>query len=400
VSSRSFDVVIVGAGMVGGALACALGGSGLRVAVLERASLSAGMPSRTQLRVSAISAASQRMLERLGAWALLPAQRVSPYERMVVWDAAGSGSIEFDCGDVGTGALGWIVENALIQHALLQRMAEHPDIILISGRSLSELRRREDGVTLLLDDGERLETALVVGADGAGSRVRELAGIAVQRSDYGQLGVVARVASAQAHDRTARQRFLAGGPLAFLPMADGSCSIVWSMPTAEAQRVCELDPAAFALELEQAFESRLGALSVLDGPRAFPLVRQHASRYVGPGVALVGDAAHTIHPLAGQGVNLGFLDAAALADVLLASGRQPARLAGLRRYERWRKGHNLAVMQLMDGLKSLFAVQARPVALARNLGLSLTGRVGPVRNWLIRQAMGLDGDLPSLVAGP
>lgn len=399
-SSRSFDVVIVGAGMVGGALACALGGSGLRVAVLERANLSAGMPSRTQLRVSAISAASQRMLERLGAWALLPAQRVSPYERMAVWDAAGSGSIEFDCGDVGTVALGWIVENALIQHALLQRMADHSDIMLISGRSLGELRRGEDGTTLVLDDGERLETALVVGADGAGSRVRELAGIAVQRSDYGQLGVVAHVASAQDHDRTARQRFLAGGPLAFLPMADGSCSIVWSMPTAEAQRVCELDPAAFALELEQAFESRLGALSVLDGPRAFPLVRQHASRYVGPGVALVGDAAHTIHPLAGQGVNLGFLDAAALADVLLASGRQPARLSGLRRYERWRKGHNLAVMQLMDGLKSLFAVQARPVALARNLGLSLTGRVGPVRNWLIRQAMGLDGDLPSLVAGP
>jgi 2-octaprenylphenol hydroxylase len=238
-----------------------------------------------------------------------------------------------------------------------------------------------------------------VGADGRDSRVRTFAGIGVHGWAYDQQAIVATVRTAGPHEDTAWQRFLPGGPLAFLPLWDGRSSIVWSAPAAQTEALMALDEAAFAQELTIAIDGRLG--EVLDvGPRgAFPLGLMQVDAYVAPRIALVGDAAHTIHPLAGQGVNLGLLDAAALAEVVGAAasqGRDPGGLSTLRRYERWRKGHNLAMALAMDGLKRLFGVNWTPVRLARSLGLNLTDRAALLKRLFMRQAMGDQGDLPAL----
>jgi 2-polyprenylphenol 6-hydroxylase len=336
----------------------------------------------------------------VGAWDGMTAWRVSPFRDMRVWDAAGFGSIHFDSADIGEPLLGWIIENRVIQHALLERARQFPTVDLLCPTALETAHPLEEGGWRVgLNDGREFTTRLLVGADGAQSKVRQLAGIETGGWGYDQHAVVANVRTEKPHQETAWQRFTPSGPLAFLPLSDGRCSIVWSNTPERAAGLLALDDNDFGDALMAAFEARLGAILEV-GPRAaFPLRLQHAHAYVKPGVVLIGDAAHVIHPLAGQGVNLGLLDAATLAEVLsdaVAADRNIGSFKVLRRYERWRKGDNLLMLGIMDGFKRLFGNTLPPVRLLRNLGLNLTDAAGPLKNLIARRAMGLEGDLPRL----
>jgi 2-octaprenylphenol hydroxylase len=401
--AETYDMVIAGGSMVGATLANALAASGLRIAVVEASSETGVQPgAEYDLRVSAVTEASRRLFETLEVWPAMVARRVSPFREMEVWDAAGSGRIHFDGADIGVDALGYIVENRVIQAALIERLERFDDIDLIRPGSVEHFVPGADHVEVELDNGTALHGRLLVGADGARSRVRTEAGIPVRGWDYEQTAVVATVKTERPHHETAWQRFLPTGPLAFLPLRDGYCSIVWSTDPAQAQVLLELDDAGFCQQLSQAFDGALGAVLSTSRRAGFPLRLQHARSYVASRLALVGDAAHTIHPLAGQGVNLGLLDAAALAEVVYDSwrrGRDPGEFMVLRRYERWRKGDNLAMMSVMDGFKRLFGARGAALRQVRNLGLSLVDHVAPVKQSIMRRAMGTVGDLPRLARG-
>ena len=400
-TKADYDLIIAGGGMVGSTLACALSDADFKIALLESAPLERIRPGEEpDLRVSAVNRASQRIFAAVGAWSDMTAWRVSPFRDMRVWDAGGFGQIHFDSATLGEPLLGWIIENRVIQYALLERVRQLPAVDLLCPAAL-ETAWPEDagGWRVRLTDRREFTTRLLVGADGAQSKVRELAEIDTRGWSYHQKALVANVRTAEPHQETAWQRFLPTGPLAFLPLHDGRCSIVWSTTPEQADQLLTLDEHDFARILTEAFERRLGEI-VQVGPRgAFPLRSQHARAYVKPGLALIGDAAHVVHPLAGQGVNLGLLDAATLAEVLLdglAAGHEVGALRVLRRYERWRKSDNLPMLGIMDGFKRLFGNSLPPVRLLRNLGLNLTDAAGPLKNAMARRAMGLEGDLPKL----
>ena len=399
------DVLIVGAGMVGSALALALRDSGLQVLLLDGGPLSVkpfDPDSAFEPRVSALSAASQRILDRLGAWDGIVARRASPYADMQVWDGSGTGQIHFSAASVHAEALGHIVENRVVQDALLERLHDC-DMGLLANARLEQMRRSGDEWLLTLADGRVLRAPLVIAADGAHSAVRRLTGTSTREWDYLHHAIVTSVQCSQPHKLTAWQRFTDDGPLAFLPLArDGGqawCSIVWSTTPEQAERLMALDDATFCAELERAFEGRLGQVLSADPRLCVPLRQRHAKRYVAEGLALIGDAAHTIHPLAGQGVNLGFLDAAVLAEVLLHAHERGERLADLRvlsRFERRRMPHNLALMAAMEGFERLFQADPLPLRWLRNSGLKLVDRLPEAKALFVRQALGLSGDLPEL----
>ncbi|MCP5125622.1 MAG: UbiH/UbiF/VisC/COQ6 family ubiquinone biosynthesis hydroxylase [Gammaproteobacteria bacterium] len=396
-----YDLIIAGGGMVGSALACALGETDLRIALLEGAPLDCIRPEpEPDLRVSAISRASQRIFAAVGAWDDMTAWRVSPFRDMRVWDATGFGHIHFDSATIGEPLLGWIIENRVIQYTLLERVRQLATVELLCPTALKTAEPlKGPGWRVRLDDGREFTTQLLVGADGAQSKVRQQAGIATRGWSYDQKAVVGNVRTAKPHQATAWQRFLPTGPLAFLPLHDGRCSIVWSTTPEQADRLLTLDDAAFAEALAEAFDQRLGEIIEVGRRGAFPLRLQHTRDYIRPGLALIGDAAHVVHPLAGQGVNLGLLDAATLAEVILdalTAGQEIGALKVLRRYERWRKADNLLMLGVMDGFKRLFSNSLPTVGLLRNLGLSLTDAAGPLKNLIARRAMGLEGDLPRL----
>jgi 2-octaprenylphenol hydroxylase len=290
------------------------------------------------------------------------------------------------------------VENRVTQLALWERLAQLPNATMLCPGSLSRLEFG-DSPRLWLDDGRILQAGLIVGADGRDSLVRKMAGIGIQGWDYDQHAIVATVRPQQHHQFTAWQRFMPTGPLALLPILDGHCSIVWSTSPLQAQELMGLDDDAFCEVLSLASERRLGEMLEV-GPRGlFPLRLGHAETYIREGLALVGDAAHAIHPLAGQGVNLGFLDAATLAEVLVEAkkaGRKLGALTTLRRYERARKGDNLGMLAAMDLFKRFFSNEILPVQLLRNFGLSLVDHAGPLKDMIMRRAMGLTGELPEL----
>ena len=400
-TKADYDLIIAGGGMVGSTLACALSDADFKIALLESAPLERIRPGEeTDLRVSAVNRASQRIFAALGAWSDMTAWRVSPFRDMRVWDAGGFGQIHFDSATLGEPLLGWIIENRVIQYALLERARQLPAVDLLCPAALETAWSEDAGHwRVRLTDRREFTTRLLVGADGAQSKVRELAEIDTRGWSYHQKALVANVRTAEPHQETAWQRFLPTGPLAFLPLHDGRCSIVWSTTPEQADQLLALDEYNFAQALTEAFERRLGEI-VQVGPRgAFPLRLQHARAYVKPGLALIGDAAHVVHPLAGQGVNLGLLDAATLAEVLLdglAAGHEVGALRVLRCYERWRKSDNLPMLGIMDGFKRLFGNSLPPVRLLRNLGLNLTDAAGPLKNAMARRAMGLEGDLPKL----
>jgi 2-octaprenylphenol hydroxylase len=386
--------------MVGAAFALACSGKGLTIAVVERQPPRRQWPAgEVDLRVSALSRASQRLLQRLGAWERIAELGASPYRQMRVWDAVGRGSIHFDAADSGEPDLGHIVENRVIQLALWERLETRSDVLLVCPATIARWRPGAGGRTLVLTDGSQLHGRLLVAADGRDSLIRELAGITTQGWDYDQRAIVATVTPGVWHQETAWQWFLPTGPLALLPLADGRCSIVWSASDARAAELMALDEAGFSAALTVASADRLGRLR-LDGPRAaVPLRLQHADHYVEPGLALIGDAAHAVHPLAGQGVNLGFLDAAELVaaiDLALDRHRAIGALWTLRRYERARRGDNLAMLAAMDAFKRLFGTDRAPVALVRSLGLTLTDRAGPLKRLFLERALGLNPGLPPL----
>ena len=398
-SGAAYDVLIVGGGMVGAALACALGNSSLKVALLDRASPPA-LDKDYDQRVSAITLASQSLFENIGAWDGMVRRRVSPVREMQVWSEGGSGAIHFNAAEIGEPCLAWIIENRVIQMALIERLHQFTNVHYLCPVEVADIALADNGTAITLKDGRLLQARLLVGADGADSEVRRAAGIETQSLNLNQKGIVATVTTEKPHEQTARQRFLATGPLAFLPLDEPhTCSIVWSADTARADQLLALDDAGFISELQKAFGESLGKIQTL-GPRAaFLLALSHAKDYTTPHLALVGDAAHTVHPLAGQGVNLGFLDAATLAEVLLEAAANQKNIgthAVLRRYERWRKGDNIAMVSLTGGFRYLFSNDLPVVSQLRNWGLSLTDAATPVKNFIMRRASGLEGDLPKL----
>jgi 2-octaprenylphenol hydroxylase len=390
-----FDLAVVGAGLVGAAFAAAAARAGFRVALLEaQAPRPAAPDADLDLRVSALSRASETLLRGLGAWDAVAAQRRCAYERMVVWDAADEGrrsEVRFDAADLGEPDLGHIVENLALQTALW-RAAEAAGAALRAPATVSGFEAGARSATLRLANGTVVGSKLVVAADGAGSPLRTLAGLGVQGEDYDQHAVVAHLRSVDAHRNTAWQRFQPGGPLALLPLSDGRVSIVWSTAPDHAAELLALDDAAFGAAVTDGSGARLGRLSAASPRARFPLRRQHAERYAGDRVVLIGDAAHVVHPLAGQGVNLGFQDAVALLAALehaRASGDDPGETATLRRFERARRGANAAMLAVTDGFKRLFGDQRSAVAAVRDAGMQAFDRAGPAKRAVMRQALGL-----------
>lgn len=396
------DLIIVGAGMVGSALALALKNSPLKIILIDGSDLTPvamAADAPYEPRVSALSMASQRILQRLGAWDGVAQRRMSPYRDMCVWDGSGTGQVHFSAASVHADTLGHIVENRVVQDALLEALLG-TDVCLLAKARLEHMRRSGDGWLLTLADGRQLRAPLVVAADGAHSMVRRLQGCATREWDYLHHAIVTSVRCAQPHQHTAWQRFTDQGPLAFLPLPDPHwCSIVWSSTPEHVQNLMTLDDQAFAGALGDAFEQRLGSVLQVDQRFSIPLRQRHAKRYVEPGLVLIGDAAHVIHPLAGQGVNLGFLDAAVLAEVLLHAQARAEDLADVRvlsRYERRRMPHNMGMMAAMEGFERLFQSNWLGLRLLRNLGLRQVDPSASAKALFVRQALGLSGDLPEL----
>ncbi|HEX6929807.1 MAG TPA: UbiH/UbiF/VisC/COQ6 family ubiquinone biosynthesis hydroxylase [Gammaproteobacteria bacterium] len=399
-SANEFDVVVAGGGMIGAAAALALARKRFRVALVDRHvphPMEKGDPP--ELRVSALSRASERLLRNLGVWEEIAAVRVSPYRQMHVWDAGGRGHVHFDAADLGEACLGHIVENRLVQSVLWQRLGTEEDADIFSPVTVAGMTPHASGADVLLSDERRLRAKLLVAADGAASPLREQFGIHITSANYGQQGIVCVIRTEKPHGETARQRFLPTGPLAFLPLSDGRISIVWSVIDDEAARLMAMTDSEFRGALATASEGVLGRITECGKRGAFPLRRQHADTYVAPRAVLIGDAAHVVHPLAGQGANLGFLDAAALVETLVEA-RDEERDFGqpriLRRYERWRRGDNLATEWAMDGFHRLFDNDNSLLSGLRNLGFRVFNRAGPVKQAVMRQAMGIRSDLPRL----
>lgn len=400
-SVREFDVIVVGAGLVGSLFALLLvqdvAAAGLRVAVIDGERSALPLPDAPfDLRVSALTRASEALIARAGVGEALAAQRHCRFTDMQVWDADGTGEVRFTAREAGESHLGTMVENRILQALFADRLfdgAGHAaEVASFCPARVQQLSRERSDWQVTLADGARLRAPLLIGADGAQSRVRVAAGIAVSERDYGQHGLVCTVTSAEPHAATAWQRFLPEGPLAFLPLADPrQCSIVWTLPSAQLPELLALSDADFAARLGIAFEHKLGAITAV-GPRAaFPLVARHAGQYTQDGLALIGDAAHSIHPLAGQGLNLGLLDAGVLADEMLAalrSGLPAHHPRALSRYSRQRRGDNALMLHAMTGFERLFASDDLHLRILRNSGMRLFDRAGPLKHWAMRAAMG------------
>ncbi len=398
-----FDIIIIGGGMVGATLACALGNTPFKVAVIEPAIAPMNWPEdEYDIRVSAITRATENVFRHIGAWDGMVRRRVTPYQAMEVWDATGSGEIEFNAAEIGETNLGYIIENRVILAALLERMAQFDNVQFFCPADAKRMDRAHDQVTVALEDGRILTAKLLVGTDGARSWVRDQAGITTTGWSYEQTAVVATIKTSLHHHGIAYQRFMPEGPLAFLPMPNGLSSIVWSTTPERASELVAMEESQFLDELQKSFGEKLGRMEQV-GPRGgFPLILKHANSYSSERLVLAGNAAHAIHPLAGQGLNLGVSDIAALTEVLLDAKRDHrdiGDLSVLRKYERWRKADNLSVMAAMDGFKRLFSNNSKPLSLLRNVGLTLANNSGPLKHMMVRRAMGIGGDMPKMTQG-
>ncbi len=385
-----FDVVIVGAGLVGASLAASLRGSGLRVAVVEPAAPRQVESDTWDSRVYAISPGSVAFLESCSAWQRLDATRVQPVLDMHVWGDDGVSRLDFSSLEVGRSQLAWIVEGSRLQAALWQALVADDEIAVWCPAACASITWLDPVAELALQGGQRLRTRLVVGADGAESWVRQQARIAAESHPYRQLGVVANFACAKSHGGIARQWFRQDGVLALLPLPGNRVSMVWSIWEGQGRVLAALPGEVLCEQVREASHDAVGELTLITPAAAFPLRRTKVARLVAPRVALIGDAAHVVHPLAGQGVNLGFRDARELAAILRDRG--PATDCGalplLRRYERARTEDILSMMLATDALQKLFNTELPALAAVRNWGLRLTGRVGPVRTLLTQHALG------------
>jgi 2-polyprenylphenol 6-hydroxylase len=374
---------VVGGGPVGAGLARACSGHSLALLAQARRVPQPAREGVFDSRVYALSPGNVAFLQALGVWPALPQSRLAPVRAMRIFGDDGASKIEFDAYQAGVPELAWIVEDSALQDALWEGLTAETG-------ELDQVEFSERIVRVLLRDGRTLDGRLLVGADGANSPVRRAAGIAAAESEYGQTAVVANFQCEHPHRDTAYQWFQGGPVLALLPLPAGQVSMVWSLATAEAERVLRLDPDALCREVETASRHVLGVLTLSAAPRSYPLKRLAARRLVAPRVALVGDAGHVIHPLAGQGLNLGLQDVRELTRVLehCDEGRDPGDLRTLRRYERARAEPILAMNIAVGGLFSLFGGDSKGMARLRNAGLNLTDRMPVLKNLLIRQAMG------------
>ena len=390
-SRARLDVAVAGGGVVGAACALALARAGLDVALVEARPVPRWLAEQPDLRVYALAPDNAALLDALGVWPQVVRARAQPYRKMRVWDAGGGDELAFDAAALARSELGWIVENGLLVDRLWAALVAAGVRVHCPAR-VQALEQDAAGVRLQLDDGTRLEARVAVAADGGASELRRLAGLDVDAHDYGQRGVVAFIETADPHRETAWQRFLPTGPLALLPFTQGRSSIVWTLPEAEAARVLALDDAAFAVALTDASAARLGCAVPVSARAAFPLRRQLVRQQVAGRVLVLGDAAHVVHPLAGQGVNLGLRDVAALrAEVESAQARRVdwASAHRLQRWARRRRSDNTVSAYAFEGINRLFS-NADPLAvLARGPLLGLAGKLPPLTRALWRHAAGV-----------
>ncbi len=386
-----WDAVIVGGGVVGAACALALAQQGLQVALVEGREPPPWSALKPDLRVFAFAADNAALLESLGVWKQVDQTRARAYRRMRVWDAAGGGDLTFDADTLGRRELGWIVENGLLVDRLWAALPA-AGVQLYCPARVEAMEQDAQGVRLRLDDGRRIEATIAIAADGAESTLRTLAGLDVSRHDYGQRGVVAYVDSALPNEDTAWQRFLDTGPLAVLPFDRHRSSIVWTLPDAEAERVLALDEDSFNRELTTAFAGRLGDMRLVSARAAFPLRRQLAKAYVAGRVLTLGDAAHVVHPLAGQGVNLGLRDVADLRELVRSAKQRRQEWSSPHRLQRWarsRRSENTLAAYSFDAINKVFSNDEMHLTLARGALLGLAGKLPPLMSLFWKRASGL-----------
>lgn len=397
---QSYDVTIVGGGIVGLTLAASLADSGLSIALIESKEAPI-LSDQAESRVSAISYASRSILEKMCIWPEINAQRISAYQQMQVWNQDSIVNLDFSANLVDCDALGYIIENSQIQIALLHAVQKQQNVTLYSEDALSDIAIGDGEAWLTLKSAKRLTSKLVVGADGGHSWLRKQADIPLIQWDYDQSALVATVKTELAHENCARQIFTAEGPLAFLPLFEKNlCSIVWSVPPEKALQLQALSNSEFNKQLMRAFDNRLGRCEVVSKRSCFPLTMRYARDFAKHRIALIGDAAHSIHPLAGQGVNLGLLDALSLAQTLIAQSEADKDIGlyeNLRHFERWRKSEAVQMIASMELLKRLFQGDHPLHKHLRVLALLLTDKVTPLKKQFIKQAMGLSAELPEFI---
>lgn len=383
------DIVIVGGGLVGAALAALLArNTQLSIALVDQQSLPQYIPN--DYRVSAMGPAAIQLFESVGAFSLMKATNVSPYVEMKVWDGSSRGCVHFDTSFSNEKQLGYIIENSLMQFALHEVLSMKTNVTRYMSATPTAFLSTESAAVLTLASGEVINASLAIAADGAHSWLRNAANIAVLSQDHHESALVAYVETEKPHEAVARQLFLPTGPLAFLPLSKPHWhSIVWSLPQATANTYAAMDNLAFASQLTRAFEMRLGAVKTVQDKHVFSLRSQQATTYVKPRLALVGDAAHTVHPLAGLGVNLGLMDAASLTDVILkaqAAQEDIGEFRVLRRYARWRAAENQPLLKGVDIIKRCFAVQQPSFSVLRGVGMEFTNRFQGLKKRLIQAA--------------
>jgi 2-polyprenylphenol 6-hydroxylase len=400
------DIIIVGAGVVGASFAAILKDSGISCALVEAEPTSKNKDSQTKIdpyidpRALALTQASKNILQSIGAWDEIPQDRIGHFRKMHVWDENGLGEVNFNSADVSEPIMGYIVEQKVVESALEKILNKTEYLNWYRPVEAKSLETEKDKICLGLDDGRQLSARLLVAADGQSSTIRRLAGINFKTHEYYQHALACVVETELPHQEIARQRFLSRGPLAFLPMAKANqCGIVWSTTPEHAAELKSMGEKAFNRILSEAFAYQAGDI-IKTGPRAtFPLARAQADEYCRPRLALVGDAAHRIHPLAGQGANMGLLDVASLAEIILQAkvqDRDIGALSVLRKYERWRKGENSTMMMTMEGFKYLFENKSAAVSWLRNVGMDVFDSMKPIKHEVMKRAMGLVGDLPDI----
>lgn len=397
----SADVLIVGGGPVGGTLACALAAAGMEVIAVDHADPAAGLDTGFDGRASSIALGSQRILDALGLWAGME-PHAAPIRHIRVSEGESPLFLHYDERDTGGTPFGYMVENRFIRKALFDRVPTLEAVRFLAPARVDGVERSASGVEARLADGRRISARLIVGADGRASGVRAGAGIRVTGWPYRQTAIVCTVAHERPHDSVAHEHFLPTGPFAVLPLLGNRSSIVWTERKDLAPGIMALDDAEFLAELERRFGDYLGRLKVV-GPRwSYPLSLQHAETAIALRLALVGDAAHAMHPIAGQGLNMGLRDVAALSEVLAEARRLGLDIGAdtvLERFQRWRRFDNTLMLAMTDGLNRLFSNTIGPVRLARGIGLAAVNRMPPLKRLFVRSAMGLAGDLPRLMQG-
>lgn len=400
------EVLVLGGGMAGMTLANALAGAGVGTVVIDSAPPDSLLTAEYDGRASAIAHGSALVFRGIGLWPYLEDEAGPILDIRVADGAVASGPstlfLHYDHTEIGDQPFGYMIENRVIRRALFERADTLPSLTRIAPARVSSLDRGPAGVSAELEDGRHIRARLVVGAEGRGSPARDEAGIGVTRWSYDQTAIVCTVGLEHDHGGAAVEYFLPSGPFAMLPMTGRRMNIVWTERPAFAERFMAMDDAAFLAELQQRFGEWLGEIA-LTGPRfTYPLGLQHAARYSDTRLALIGDAAHAIHPIAGQGLNLGLRDVAALAESVIDARRLGLDIGGadaLRRYERWRRFDSVLLAGVTDALNRLFSNDIPPVRLARDLGMAAVGRIPPLKRFLMRHAMGVVGDLPRLVKG-